>query len=356
MKNSNFSKNTNIEILRLLCMYCIIVHHAVLYSDILYKKGMLFNQCVANILYIGGKLGANCFMAISAYYLAGKVFKVKRITSIWKITFFYGAIFCILNYIMNFRDYQIRDLFETFFPITYKSYWYVTAYVGILLISPILNSAINQFSEKQYRWLLASLVTMVSIPVTFFPKANPFSDESHLLLFVLIFLIMGYYKKYGKKFINYKLLFALSMFWMIISAVFIILIANIFNNEEILKYTTFWMKGESLPMIFASISLTVAFIEKSVVNNKKINSIAEGSFDVYLIHMNHFVYLWLWNTLVPIKNYYTTNSFIFRLLGSTLSIFIITLIIGKIRCIFFDFLEKNIRLKKLNILEKITFY
>jgi len=356
MKSDNSSKNTNIEILRLLCMYCIIIHHAVLYSDILYRGGMLFNQCLANILYIGGKLGANCFMAISAYYLVGKKLKIKRITSIWKVTFFYGVVFFILNYIMNFRDYQIRDLFETLFPITYKSYWYVTAYVGILMISPILNYAIDQFSEKQYRWILVSLVTMVSIPVTFFPKANPFSDESHLLLFVLIFLIMGYYKKYGKKSINYKLLFVLSMLWMIISAVFIVLIADIFNNEGILKYATFWMKGESLPMIFAAISLTVVFIEKSIVNNKKINSIAEGSFDIYLIHMNHFVYLWLWNTLAPIKNYYTTNSFIFRLFGSTLSIFIITLVIGKIRCIFFDFLEKKICLKNLNILEKITFY
>ena len=58
------------------------------------------NLIIANLFYIGGKFGANCFMAISAYFLIDSKFKVQKVISVWKHTFFYGLTLFLLNTII----------------------------------------------------------------------------------------------------------------------------------------------------------------------------------------------------------------------------------------------------------------
>ena len=153
------------------------------------------NLIIANLFYIGGKFGANCFMAISAYFLIDSKFKVQKVISVWKHTFFYGLTFFLLNTILHFKAVGVGDILEVVFPISYKAYWYVTAYVAIILLSPFINNLINRLIEKQYKYLIFVLLILVTLPVTFLPKAKPYYDESHVLLFVLIYFIIGFYKK-----------------------------------------------------------------------------------------------------------------------------------------------------------------
>lgn len=157
--------------------------------------GLPANSFLSSCFYIGGKLGANCFMAISAYYLIGSSFKIQRIVSVWKTTFFYGVLFFVLNFIFHFKTLQIINVLETALPISYKSYWYITAFVGLLLLSPFLNMVIETLTKNAYKMLLFIMLLMVAVPITVFPKAMPFADESHLLLFVFIYLLIGYYKR-----------------------------------------------------------------------------------------------------------------------------------------------------------------
>ena len=54
----DYKKNSNIELFRLICMLLIIMHHAVFYSDVIHST-FGANKIIANIIYIGGKFGAN---------------------------------------------------------------------------------------------------------------------------------------------------------------------------------------------------------------------------------------------------------------------------------------------------------
>ena len=188
-------KNANIELFRLTSMLLIVMHHAVLYSDILSNSAISLNKYFAAILYIGGKYGANVFFAITAYFLIDKTFHFKRVVSVWKTTLFYSLLFFVLNFVIGFRSYELRDICEAVLPICYKSYWFVTAYVGLILLSPFLNVLIHKLDKTSYVILLIIVGGMVSIPVTFLPGAHPFMDESHLFLCVFIYLAVGFYKR-----------------------------------------------------------------------------------------------------------------------------------------------------------------
>lgn len=137
MESKQFNRNSNIELLRMICMFVIILHHSVLYGGALEQPASI-NLIIANLFYIGGKFGANCFMAISAYFLIDSKFKVQKVISVWKHTFFYGLTFFLLNTILHFKAVGVGDILEVVFPISYKAYWYVTAYVAIILLSPFM--------------------------------------------------------------------------------------------------------------------------------------------------------------------------------------------------------------------------
>ena len=189
-------KNANIELLRMISMFLIIMHHAVLYSNVLSNYDTSINKYLAAIIYIGGKYGANVFFAITAYFLTEQSFKFERVVSIWKTTFFYGILFFILNFIVEIRSFELKDVLETILPIYYKSYWFVTAYIGLVLLSPFLNVLIHHLNKNAFIILLTIMACMVSIPVTFFPGARPYMDESHLFLCIFIYLVIGFYKKF----------------------------------------------------------------------------------------------------------------------------------------------------------------
>ena len=55
-------KNSNIELFRMISMFLIVMHHAVLYSRILSNYEPTLNKYITAIIYIGGKYGANVFL------------------------------------------------------------------------------------------------------------------------------------------------------------------------------------------------------------------------------------------------------------------------------------------------------
>ena len=55
-------RNTNIELMRMICMFLIIMHHAILYSDVLSNSGVSLNKYIAAILYNRWKVWDKCFL------------------------------------------------------------------------------------------------------------------------------------------------------------------------------------------------------------------------------------------------------------------------------------------------------
>ena len=69
---------SNFEILRILSIFMIILHHYVLNTEAINTARSL-NYYISHFFYIGGKLGVNCFVLISGYFLVNKQISIKKI-------------------------------------------------------------------------------------------------------------------------------------------------------------------------------------------------------------------------------------------------------------------------------------
>ena len=97
----------------------------------------------------------------------------------------------------------------------------------------------------------------------------------------------------------------------------------------------------------ASIGLTLFVFEKEPKEIHIINLISKGSLDIYLIHMNHFVYLWLWKQIVLVESLVNDYAYSIKILVATVVIFTVTLTIGNIRSLLFSSVFKRIKMPRI---------
>jgi len=86
-------RKSNIELLRIVCIMIIIIHHCTIYSNFNFKVGVYPFKVIVQSLGIGGKIGSNCFILITGYFSCHKTSTLKSLKSIWLTTFFIASLF-----------------------------------------------------------------------------------------------------------------------------------------------------------------------------------------------------------------------------------------------------------------------
>lgn len=85
-------RESNIELLRIICMMMIIGAHFVYHGGALSGTSGV-NQVISSFLAIGGKVGFDCFIVISAWFLVNSSFKIERFLKVWGQVLFYNVLF-----------------------------------------------------------------------------------------------------------------------------------------------------------------------------------------------------------------------------------------------------------------------
>ena len=109
---------------------------------------------------------------------------------------------------------------------------------------------------------------------------------------------------------------------------------------------------------YSIISLIVAVLIFSIFKNikiqsKKINYISASILGVYLIHENDILKNWLWRKLWPGTNLENSCLLILHMFTKTLLVFIVCIIIDKIRIVLFKKIEDSLSDKIYNLFKKI---
>ena len=158
-------RNTNIEILRIVSMLMIIAHHYVYYgvmqnynsevAYIVYKQGSALCKIISQLLFPGGIVGVGTFFLVMGYFgIQSNNIKIKQIV---KDTFFYSILgllvyivcgICGLVELSNFKN----NIFSCIIPIASSTYWFISVYIIILMMKPIINSVVETMGgvTKQY--------------------------------------------------------------------------------------------------------------------------------------------------------------------------------------------------------------
>ena len=320
MKEKN--RNSNIELLRIVSMILIILHHFTWYSDI--NTINIKIDILKNILVSGSQIAINCFILITGYFLINSEFKIKKLLKIVLETVFYSIIIFVIFCIFDAHNFSWDRLQMNFLPITHKLYWFFTNYIILYCLFPFINIMLKQLSKKQFKILLFVLIGIFSIIPTIISSSSIYSE---LAWFITVYCIGAYIRLNGNKYFkNLKL----NLCIFIIGYVIVISSIILFSIYKIMPIQRFGQLNK-LPIVIISINLFLIFLNIKVMNNKIINTISQCTFGVYLIHEHYLMREFLWKYLFNASRITSSLKLIMYAVAVTFIVYIVCTMIDVIR-------------------------
>lgn len=360
-------RNSSIELLRILSMFLIVIHHYAVHGTLpcysSFNPSISASLRINLFLHVLGRLGVVIFVMIGAYFLCEKTFNFKRPVNLALNTMLYSfGIYFILKYFFHYgipKSYTWKDLW---FPFPLPSgYWFVSSYILMLFFMPMFNLVIKNFNRKQLLLLIEGLFVVWSLLPTAmqFFKSKPdiaINDFGYTTFsaFTLAYFMSAYVKKYKGKFLSNPYKSGCSA--LVILLVFILLSVLSTNSKLYFSIQLFYVSYNPLIMIEAL--LIFSFFKEKYFVNYFVNYFAQSMFGVYLIHENSFLRPIIWEKLISSNKYahypwlYLGNSLLYSLLVFIICIFLDIII----RRLLFSRLINYLTLKISNLFQNLVIH
>ena len=177
------TRQSNFELLRIISMFMIVLHHMMYHGVMqgfkgndfssLWQSGSELNKFFTLFYFPGGEVGIALFFMISGYFLIKS--DSIRIKKIVLPTFFYSVFTVVLFFIVsvgtkflgfgNPYGYMERlvvskgVLFNILAPLRSEQFWFVSAYVLLILAKPVYNNFLNRLNRYGFILFLTALFT-----------------------------------------------------------------------------------------------------------------------------------------------------------------------------------------------------
>lgn len=340
MNDKKIARSSNIELLRIVAMFLILFGHSQLrLSPIPGSEAIIdapissffkvMQSCVATV-------GVVIFVAISGWF--GIKFKRQGIikivfTILFTLFLIYGV--AIVTNIVNF-SFEGLKVCLTF----YEGYWFVIGYIGLYIISPVLNSFIDNASQHEYKIVLTSFYVFQCIYSWLSAWYNYYNGYS-ILLFAGIYLTAAYVRKYPIAFLEKhaaKLLVAVVLTMTTISYISLFCFDNAARQAR-----------DDNPLIIFTAILLILLFKRININSALINWLASSCFAVYLIGYNPIVYKYFMSVVRYLYAQHSGITYSFLIIAFLIITYIICAIIDQIRIFIWDLVnnhKKNLFIKK----------
>lgn len=338
----NKVRNSNIEILRIISMLMIVVSHWTVHNGVVKETlEMGFNRLLLEWTVLGN-IGVAIYVMITGYFLGDreKPFSLKKILRIWLEVLFYSVSIYVLLVILGKVPFSWSSIFRCLIPVTMKEYWFVTAFLVLMFLTPFINSYINKIKKDEFTKLLKVLTILfvllptLAIILVIFEGYLPIQIDfygTELIQFIYFYLVGAYIRKYEVNILkkhSIKILIG-SVIILLISPIIIIYLSKF--KPELAYYSNYLFNRNSLFCVLISISLLAIFSRKKEFSSKIINYIAGTMFAFYLISDNNYIRTILWVDIFRVGDYVLSKYLIVNLLLSILIIFTVCIIVEIIR-------------------------
>ena len=327
-------RERNFEVLRTLAMFFIVVYHCLThgigsgYGFCVVQPISLSNALFSDLMLVFSSIAVNLYVMISGYFLVDRYFKPSRIVRTWGNACFYSCIITFLFMAVQIVPFNAVLFGKSIFPLSSDAYWFVTQYIGLLILSPFLAIMVHQLSYRQYSSLIIGGAFLCLAIIPDFPLGKRFyvAHGNSIWPFVYLFIIAG--------FIKHHLPPQNVRRWILIVAVLILVtllceIIGGYNNGIIYLY---WLNYNGL-VLFLSVAVFIFVRQLKVSENLFWNVLVKAApytFGIYLIHDHLLVRDWLW-TKASMYVYCDNALFPLIVIGLCLLIFIIGAYIDVVR-------------------------
>lgn len=334
-------RNYGLDLFRMFSMFCVIILHLLGHGGALSATSSNANFTTLCLWEVAAFPAVNCFVLISGFvgFRPDKICpKISNIITIIISTFFYSTLsFFVYRFVFH-QEAGMKQFLFSILPVMTKQYWFVSAYVGMFFLTPIINFFVSKAERKM---LVASAAVVLCFSVFSLIK-DPF-DLNYgysTAWFVLLYLLGAIIKKED---VLDKLSVLTGLVCIAIGffATFGVKLLCSFLGSPFSAYENIFVSYCSPTILVMAIGWMVMFskIQTTPTLNRIISAVTPSVFSVYLIHDNRFI-----RTLFITDHFRFINAFnpvitSSILLASALSIFLICLLIDMLRVVVFKILH-----------------
>ncbi len=313
-------RSSNIELLRIVAMILIMfghlhlrIHHASTFIDVLLS-------CITTT-------GVGIFIAISGWF--GIHFRLQGLAKYLYQVFF--TLWMVYALAIAFGVAKINMDGIMISLSFYEGYWFVIGYLGLYLISPILNSFIEHATKREYQIILLSYFLFQSYYSwlsTWYDYYNGYS----IILFGGIYLTAAYVRKYPVQWIQKN------------AAMFLVGVLSFMSMIAYFSLIKFGHAARQIrddnPLVILISILMVLCFSKLKFQSKIINWLAVSCFAVYLIHYSPFVYPYFMQLMRDVYAQFDGLIYGFTLLFALVMVYVLCTLFDQLRIVSWALLQK----------------
>lgn len=278
-------RNSNFELLRIIAMFIIVVSHYSVHGT--YTSEVITTTSTILEMFSLGKIGSNLFVMIGAYFMIDRGVKISQIINLSIRTYLYSLLIVVCASL--FFEIVFTDVYKYIFQF-YDTYWFVTTYVMLMILAPVLNSILTKITNNQLKNVLLVMTVFLVISPTY-RIGMPINDG--ILFFVYLYLVTAYIKKQEIR-INVKKYLAISLSITMLHIVFRNIVPLLFSQEEVSKTINLQLTDLGLLTVSNTVLLFLLILNARKFESKVVNKVASGMFSVYLIHEHPIIRKLLW--------------------------------------------------------------
>ncbi len=287
-------RQVNFELLRILCMYMIVIGHCLFHGRVTAKLGYgTVNYFLSYFIQSFSVVHVNCFIMLAGYFSIDRQFKSQRLLKLWKQVLFYSlGIFLIWSV---FDNTGWEDVIMAIFPLSTKNYWFASVYMGVSFLMPFAGMLAIRLTKRQYQYLLVVLAVLLSVNHMIF-RVNTYGVYTgrEVSWFLFLIFLAGYIKLYTKAERRY--------FWYgiggyavcsltVLGSVYLAMELKLEDMGYFLNYNSFL---SLLATVFLFLGVKNMPWKKSKLDGL-ILRISGAAFGVYLIHDNYLIRYHVWD-------------------------------------------------------------
>lgn len=331
-------RNSSIELLRILAMFMITIHHYFMYENIeLYSFGV--NKVLAEtFFYSGGKIGVVIFFLISAWYLPVEGSIRSSLRRIWMLEreVLFWSFSLLIFFLFLYKKITLNLIVSSIFPVLTNLWWYITAYVVFLLFFPFFVRGLRVLGKKNHLILCCISLLLWSIGEGFFPFFSLGMSGGDFLSFVYIYILMSFYRWYMP-------LIKKETAWKIVAITYVVLLLQAVIGGFVYKYTgdfarlQVYLSGTEYKIcpLLIGFGFFSLFIE-SEFHSTIINRVASSTLAVYLITAYPLVHNRLWS-FFSLNSMWNTWYVLPLACGIVILIMLLIFVIDTVRQILFHY-------------------
>lgn len=192
----NMKRNYGIDALRMAVMLFVAALHIIGIGGVITGAELLSGQFLtAQFLRIAMLCAVDCYALISGYVGWSRKPKLSSAALLWVKAVVYCVV--ITAVFALFIDIDYKTALNAVLPVTTSQYWYLTAYVGLFVLMPLLNLAVQSMPKRELTLTLGGILILFCIlPISPLTDAFYLHDGYSVLWLAVMYLLGGYLARF----------------------------------------------------------------------------------------------------------------------------------------------------------------